>query len=216
MAQERIATTAERILDVAEHLVQVRGFNAFSYADVSKAVGIQKASLHHHFATKTDLGVALIDRYKQVFLAALHAIESSDESAVERLERYIELYRTVLRRGRMCMCGMLAADVETLPEPMRERVAGFFAENEAWLTRILSTGKERGELQFTGSATAMAAFLVSSLEGAMLISRGRGDLEHLDEVVELLLANVRATPVIPSSVRTKSTGVRRRKSKEST
>ena len=121
MAQERIATTAQRILDVAELLVQVRGFNAFSYADVSKAVGIQKASLHHHVATKTALGVALIDRYKQVFLAALDAIESCDGNAVERLERYVELYRTVLRRGRMCMCGMLAADVETLPELMRQR-----------------------------------------------------------------------------------------------
>jgi TetR/AcrR family transcriptional repressor of nem operon len=215
MASERIANTAERILDVAEHLVQVRGFNAFSYADVSKAVGIQKASLHHHFATKTDLGVALIDRYKQVFLAALDAIESSDDKAVERIERYVELYRTVLRRGRMCMCGMLAADVETLPEPMRERVAGFFAENEAWLTRILSAGKERGELQYTGSTPAMAAFLVSSLEGAMLISRGRGDLEHLDAVAELLLANLRPTPAIPNSVRTKSAGMQRRKLKES-
>jgi len=191
MASERIARTADRILDVAEHLVQVRGFNAFSYADISKAVGIQKASLHHHFATKTDLGVALISRYRHVFLATLNAIESRGENAVERLERYIELYRTVLRQGRMCMCGMLAADVETLPEPMREGVAAFFAENEAWLSRVLAAGKERGELQFTGSTTAMAAFLVSSLEGAMLVSRGRGELDHLDEVAELLLANVR-------------------------
>ena len=138
MATKPTATTADRILDVAEHLVQVRGFNAFSYADVSKAVGIQKASLHHHFATKTDLGVALIDRYRRGFSAALAAIEARSERAVERLERYIELYRTVLRKRRMCMCGMLAADVDTLPEPMRERVAEFFAENEAWLARILA------------------------------------------------------------------------------
>jgi TetR/AcrR family transcriptional regulator, transcriptional repressor for nem operon len=191
MTTKRTATTADRILDVAEHLVQVRGFNAFSYADVSKAVGIQKASLHHHFATKTDLGVALVSRYRRVFLEALDGIESRGENAFERLERYVELYRSVLRRRRMCMCGMLAADVATLPESMRESVAEFFAENEAWLARVLAAGKKRGELRFEGSAAAMAAFVVSSLEGAMLVSRGRGELTHLDDVAELLLASVR-------------------------
>ena len=203
MATKRNATTADRILDVAEHLVQVRGFNAFSYADVSKAVGIQKASLHHHFATKTDLGVALVSRYRRSFLDALDAIASRDENAFERLERYVELYRSVLRRRRMCMCGMLAADIATLPEPMRDGVAEFFAENEAWLTRVLGEGKKRGELQFAGQPASMAAFLVSSLEGAMLVARGRGELDHLDGVAELLLASVQ-----PS--RAKSPGRRRK------
>ena len=191
MGTKRKESTVDRILDVAERLVQVRGFNAFSYADVSKAVGIQKASLHHHFATKTDLGVALVSRYRSVFLGALEAIESRGENSLERLEGYIDLYRSVLRKRRMCMCGMLAADVATLPAPMRESVAEFFTENEAWLVRVLAAGKKRGELRFTGSAASMAAFIVSSLEGGMLVSRGRGEFEHLDDVAEQLLASIR-------------------------
>jgi TetR/AcrR family transcriptional repressor of nem operon len=194
MATKRNPRMADRILDVAERLVQVRGFNAFSYADVSRAVGIQKASLHHHFATKTDLGVALVSRYRRVFLGALETIEFRSENAVERLERYVDLYRSVLRKRRMCMCGMLAADVATLPEPMRESVAEFFAENETWLARVLAAGKTRGELRFTGSAASMAAFFVSSLEGGMLVSRGRGEIAHLDGVAEQLLASVRPGP----------------------
>lgn len=194
MSTKRNVSTADRILDAAEHLVQVRGFNAFSYADVSRTVGIQKASLHHHFPSKADLGAALVSRYRRVFLDALGEVESSSENAVERLEGYVQLYRAVLRKRRMCMCGMLAADVATLPEPMREGVAGFFAENEAWLSRVLVAGKKRGELRFTGSAASMAAFMVSSLEGAMLVSRGRGELAYLDEVAALILANVRPNP----------------------
>ncbi len=194
MASKPKAGTADRILDVAERLVQVRGFNAFSYADVSKAVGIQKASLHHHFATKTDLGVALVGRYRRDFLEALQAIEARGEDAVERLERYVDLYRSVLRKRRMCMCGMLAADVATLPAAMRASVARFFAENQAWLTRVLAAGRERGELGFDGSVASMAAFIVSSLEGGMLVSRGRGEVEHLDEVAELLLKGVQPNP----------------------
>ncbi len=190
MTVKRTANTANQILDVAEKLVQVRGFNAFSYADISKAIGIQKASLHHHFATKTDLGVALVARYRRVFGEALTQIEGEREHAVERLERYVGLYRNVLRKRRMCMCGMLAADVATLPEPMRASVAEFFAENVAWLTRVLAEGKKRGELRYERSAGAMATFIVSSLEGAMLVSRGSGDLDHLDEVADVLIAGM--------------------------
>jgi TetR/AcrR family transcriptional repressor of nem operon len=191
MAAKRDIKTADRILDAAEKLVQVRGFNAFSYADVSKAVGIQKASLHHHFATKTDLGVALVERYRRVFLEALAGIESEEDAAVDRLERYIGLYRTVLRKKRMCMCGMLAADVATLPTPMRDSVAVFFAENESWLTRVIAAGTLQGELHFAGTPASMAAFIVSSLEGAMLVARGRGEPAHLDDVASLLIANMR-------------------------
>jgi TetR/AcrR family transcriptional repressor of nem operon len=185
------SSTATRILDVAENLVQVRGFNAFSYADVAKAVGIQKASLHHHFATKTDLGVALTERYRRVFLEALGAIETDASDGCERLEQYAALYGRVLRNGRMCMCGMLASDIATLPAPMRTSIAEFFAENVDWLGRVLAQGKKRGEIVFEGSAASMAALIISSLEGAMLVARASGDLRHFEDVVGRLLERLR-------------------------
>jgi TetR/AcrR family transcriptional regulator, transcriptional repressor for nem operon len=191
MRPKRNATTAARILDVAERLVQVRGFNAFSYADIAEVLDIRKASLHHHFATKTALGVALVTRYRRDFLAALESIEANGDRSIEQLEGYIALYRTVLRKRRMCMCGMLAADVATLPDPMRDGVAEFFRENEKWLTGVLAAGKKRGELRFAGSPAAMAAFFVSSLEGAMLVARGRDEPDHLDDVAGVLMAGVR-------------------------
>jgi TetR/AcrR family transcriptional repressor of nem operon len=88
------------------------------------------------------------------------------------------------------MCGMLAADVATLPKPMRATLAEFFHENEAWLKRVLTEGKRRGEITFRGSAGSMAAFFVSSLEGGMLVARGSGEPEQLDRVAEHLLASV--------------------------
>jgi TetR/AcrR family transcriptional regulator, transcriptional repressor for nem operon len=183
--------TADRVLDAAESLVQTRGYNAFSYADIARAVGIRKASLHHHFATKADLGVALVARYRSVFLGALDSIESGYEDAPKRLEQYTGLYGNVLRRGRMCMCGMLAADVATLPKAMRTSIADFFAENEDWLARVLAEGRKRGQIDFDGTPDSMAAFFVSSLEGAMLIARGSGNLQPFDDVVRRLLARVR-------------------------
>jgi len=182
--------TADRVLDIAEALVQTRGYNAFSYADISRAVGVRKASLHHHYPTKGDLGLALITRYHAAFMSALGEIEAKSEAAPRRLERYTELYGSVLRKGRMCMCGMLAADVATLPKPMRESIAGFFAGNEQWLTRVLAEGKKRGEITFEGTPSSLASFFVSSLEGAMLVARGSGNLEPFNDVVRHLMARI--------------------------
>ncbi len=191
MKTRRDGQTADRILDVAERLVQTRGFNAFSYADVSQALGIRKASLHHHFSTKSQLGLALVARYRLGFGDALRSIDAGASGAGGRLARYVELYASVLRRNRMCMCGMLAADVATLPRPMRESVACFFAENEAWLARTLERGRKGGELCFEGAPAAMAEFFVSALEGAMLLARGSGKPEHFEAVAGHLLAGVR-------------------------
>jgi TetR/AcrR family transcriptional repressor of nem operon len=187
--------TADRVLDVAEALVQTRGFNAFSYADVSRAVGVRKASLHHHYPTKADLGLALVSRYRSAFLDALQGIEAGSASAPKRLARYTELYGSVLRKGRMCMCGMLAADVATLPKPMRESIALFFTENEKWLAQVLVEGKKRGEIEFEGTAASMASFFVSSLEGAMLVARGSGNPGPFDDVVRHLMARIRPATV---------------------
>ena len=63
--------TGEQILDRAEALIQTRGYSAFSYQDISEALGIRKASIHYHFPSKTDLGIAVVDRYVERFGTAL-------------------------------------------------------------------------------------------------------------------------------------------------
>ena len=138
--------TARRILDVAERLVQTQGFNGFSYADISAEMGITKASLHYHFATKAALGSALITRYGAEFGRALDEIDRSASDAREKLRRYAGLYAEVLRQHRMCLCGMLAADYTTLPAAMRAGVKEFFDLNESWLARVFE-GRKSPSLQ---------------------------------------------------------------------
>ena len=55
--------TKTAILDAAQELIQRRGVNAMSYQHISEAIGIRKASIHHHFPTKDALLDALIQRY---------------------------------------------------------------------------------------------------------------------------------------------------------
>lgn len=189
----RKGDVAERALDVAQRLVQVRGFNGFSYADVAEALGIRKASLHYHFPSKDDLGRALLARYRERFRNALDAIEAAVDDPRERLRRYARLYLSVLRdENRMCLCGMLAADFATLAKPVRAEIRRFFDDNEAWLSRVLEDGRARGLLAFKGSPAAAAVVLVSGLEGAMLVARSSGGSRRFQETARRLLDSVGA------------------------
>jgi len=140
--------TSTRILDAAERMVQTRGFNGFSYADVAAELEITKAALHYHFSGKAELGTALIARYGSRFMAALQALDETSGTALAKLDGYIELYAGVLSQQKMCLCGMLAAEYQTLPDPMRSRVTTFFDENADWLERVLNQGRAEGSLTF--------------------------------------------------------------------
>jgi len=181
---------ADRILDVAEGLVQERGFNGFSYAHVAAELGVTRASLHYHFPGKAELGEALIERYASRFGAALEAIGDSPVGAQAKLAAYAELYADVLRRNRMCLCGILAAEYRTLPEPMCEAVVRFFNSNERWLAAVLAEGREDGSLSFDGEPADAARALLGGLEGAMLVARPYDDAERFNAAAERMLASL--------------------------
>ena len=185
--------TAQRILDIAERLVQMRGYNAFSYAHIAAELGITKASLHYHFSGKAELGQALIARYAQRFALALEEIDSKTTPAPAKLAAYAGLYADALRGQRMCLCGMLAAEYQTLPEQIRKAVVVFFDDNEIWLERVLEQGCTDDTLKFAGSARETARMIISGLEGAMLVARPYGDLRRFQTTATTLLAGLAAT-----------------------
>ncbi len=185
-------TTATRILDVAERLVQDRGFNAFSYADIAAELQLTKPALHYHFANKSDLGLALIERYSSRFAAALLALDATEAPPPAKLTGYADLYLDVLREQRMCLCGMLAAEYRTLPDTMQAAVLAFFDANETWLQRVLTRGRAEGSIRFTGSARDAARMVIASLEGALLIARPYGDIKRFQTAARNLLASLAA------------------------
>lgn len=193
---ERRTDTATRILDVAERLAQTRGFNGFSYADIAAELGLTKASLHYHFPGKAELGEALIDRYASRFARALAVLGEQGNDPREALAEYVELYAAVLRGDRMCLCGMLAAEYETLPAPMQAAVIRFFDASEVWLESVLGRGRDEGALMFPGSAREEARLLLGGLEGAMLVARPYGDMARFRVVADRLIAPLllRSTP----------------------
>ena len=176
--------TRGAILDVAERLVQHRGFNGFSYADVAAELAVTPAALHYHFPGKAQLGEALITRYAQRFGEALEGIDAMEAPVPAKLRAYSDLYLGVLRDQRMCLCGMLAAEYQTLPETMRTIVVRFFDDNHTWLAALLEAGRTERSLHFAGTAPAAAQMIVGALEGAMLVARPYADLSRFQVIAD--------------------------------
>lgn len=172
--------------------MQTRGFNSFSYADIARELGVTTASLHYHFPGKAELGRALIVRYSERFAAALGQIYRDVPDGRARLAAYAALYADVLRNNRLCMCGILAAEYQTLPQPMREAVIRFFDDNQTWLVSVLAEGLSERTLTFTGPPDDVAQSILSTLEGAMLVARPYGDTARFDASARQLLAGLAA------------------------
>ena len=180
-----------RILDAAERLCQVRGFNGFSFRDLAGIVGIRSASIHYHFPTKADLGKALIVRYRHKMEAVLGEIERKESTIAGRLKRFVMFLREVLRdENRLCLCGILAAEAGTLSEEMKVEVRRFFDGCEQWLAKELKVGRDQGELCFTGAPAAAARTILSTLEGAMITARAFGDDRRLAESAQWMLSQL--------------------------
>jgi TetR/AcrR family transcriptional regulator, transcriptional repressor for nem operon len=185
---------ARAILDAAEGLAQTRGYNGFSYADVAAQLGVTKASLHYHFPSKADLGRALIERYHVAFAESLDTLNRETDKPCRKLERYVALYDAVLQNDRMCLCGMLAAEYATLPQPMQAQLLLFFDANERWLTTVLEEGCRVGRFAFKERANERARVLLGALEGAMLIARCYGDPRRFRVAADSLLSDLCKPP----------------------
>ncbi|NNF55285.1 MAG: TetR/AcrR family transcriptional regulator [Acidimicrobiales bacterium] len=184
--------TSERILDVAERLVQTRGFNGFSYAHIAAELELTKPALHYHFPNKAEMVRSLVARYTERFDRSLADIDALRLDSRGMLANYTQIYVDVVRSGRMCLCGMLAAEYQTLPSAVQQAVMEFFDRNETWLAHVLDDGRLDGSLRFEGQTSEIARFVLSELEGAMLLARLHNDSEQFEGAVGRLLAGFTA------------------------
>lgn len=172
---------AEEILDSAEGLARNRGFNGFSFRDLANEVGIKSASVHYHFPTKADLGRAITRRYADRFLTHLGDPEDPASTPEALLQRYVAAIRHALvMEERMCLCGMLGAEIATLPEIVAQEVRDFFARNIDWLIAVL--WRLRGPDFEREILRQEAQCIIAALQGAMMLARSLDRVEVFDEV----------------------------------
>jgi TetR/AcrR family transcriptional repressor of nem operon len=187
-APKQRSETAEQILDLAETLIQTRGYSAFSYQDIADSLGIRKASIHYHFPSKADLGVAVVDRYMARFDDALTAIaDDQSQSSMTMLDVYVQPYlQFASTPDQVCLSGALAGEMMALPPKVRERVDHFFRTHQVWLTKILARGVARGEFTLAAPPSKVARFVFGALQGALLVKRTTNDLTQINDVIAVM------------------------------
>jgi TetR/AcrR family transcriptional repressor of nem operon len=187
-APKQRSDTAEQILDLAETLIQTRGYSAFSYQDIADSLGIRKASIHYHFPSKADLGIAVVNRYIDRFGTALTAVaDDQSQSSMAMLDLYVQPYLQFAGTpDRVCLSGALAGEMLALPPELRTRVDHFFRTHQVWLTKILKRGVARGEFKLPAPATKMARFIFGALQGALLVKRTTDDPTQLNDVISVM------------------------------
>ncbi|MBR8652309.1 TetR/AcrR family transcriptional regulator [Achromobacter sp. Marseille-Q0513] len=165
------ANTRDQLLAHAEKLIRTRGCNGFSYRDLAEHVGVKTSSIHYYFPGKDDLLYEAVEAYSARALAAVRAIDQSLPARAQ-LEAYLSLMESrACDSGELCLGGMLAAEVMTLPERVRGALQGFFRAHEAWLARLLAEGKAQGTLKFNGTAESAGRAVFATVQGCMLVSR---------------------------------------------
>jgi TetR/AcrR family transcriptional regulator, transcriptional repressor for nem operon len=184
--------TAGRILDAGRKLIMRRGYSGFSYADISDAIDIRKASIHHHFPTKADLAVAVVGQYRKLFDTDMAALQTSGADAPTQLRAYIGYWQRCIAddTAPFCVAGMLGAELPVLPEEVAQEVHGHFDNVAKWLENVLDTGAQSGQFQLNGSPKAEAAMLMSVVYGAMLTARIYRNAELFKHVTDDAVARL--------------------------
>jgi TetR/AcrR family transcriptional regulator, transcriptional repressor for nem operon len=181
----------EAVMSAARATVQAHGYNALSFRELAKEVGIKSASVHYHFPTKGALGAALARRYTEDGAAFLAELLATSEDATWCMDKYTEIFRSALANdNRMCLCGIMSAELDDLPTEVRTEVDKFAAMNVGWLSKVLLRAKPSASDQDL-QEHAMAIF--AAIEGAQLVARGCQDIGIYDRTIRAY----RATGLFP-------------------
>ena len=171
--------TADRILATARTLMTERGYSAFSYADIAQTIGITKASIHFHYATKAALAVAVLRAHRQGLMGAMETLDANFADPAQRLQTYVTYWEGCIRDQSIpfCVAALLAAELPSLPEEVQAEVRQHFQVLSAWIQRTLEAGVEHGRIRLESAAESEAQMFMAAVHGAMLSARVSGNCD---------------------------------------
>jgi TetR/AcrR family transcriptional repressor of nem operon len=180
------------VLDAAQAMVQQRGYNAFSFHDLAREVGVKTASIHYYFPTKGDLGKALMHRYAEQVGQRLDEIDVMTRDARRKLSAFAGIFAEAMcgDQRNLCMGCMLATDLMTLPGELQEEVRIFFMQLETWAARVLREGRTSGSLEFAGSPEKLARTFIATLEGALIAGRTFCDMRRVNDAATWFIGSI--------------------------
>jgi TetR/AcrR family transcriptional repressor of nem operon len=189
--------TRREIVEKAAPLFNQKGFEGTSLSDLMRVTGLQKGGIYRHFSSKEELASEAFDyAWKKAVERRLEGVDEAAD-AVERLKKMIDNFvdiRTGLVAGG-CPLMNTAVEADDGNPVLRARARGALSGWMARLGKVAEEGIARREIQSRIDTKALGQLIISTLEGALLISRLENDRASLDQVRhhlrEYLESNVR-------------------------
>ena len=187
--------TRDRLIDSARHLFWERGYAGTSMADLLAHANVNSGSFYHFFDSKEAL-------LREVLTGYLHALRpvviapalASTNDPVERIFAILSGYRgrilsTNCQYG--CPLGRLALEIDPENRPAHKLIAENFA---AWIAAVQECIAEcvlalSPRLRRTVEPHALATFVLTTMEGGVMLSRSAGSVEPFDAAVRQLRAH---------------------------
>lgn len=161
--------TRGEIIRLASELIRSVGYNAFSYADISKQLNIKNAAIHYYFPAKSDLGIAVIKENQSLFLQKTEQWSRLDYR--QQYKQYITMHDSFIKSYWTCIVGSLAPSFDTLPENMQKELQKLVHTILDWLTDLLTKGKECGVFDFKENPRVKANMIHSALLSSLQMNK---------------------------------------------
>jgi TetR/AcrR family transcriptional regulator, transcriptional repressor for nem operon len=169
-------------------LFHEKGYQSTSIADVLREAGANAGSMYHFFPTKQDLLLAVLDAYRTgIHPMLLGPAWAGVDDAVERIFALLARYRELLETSDCfygCPIGSLALELHEPDPPVRALLAANF---DAWTGAIESCIAAAGDrLPADVDRRQLATFVLTTMEGGVMLSRTHRTLEPFDAAVSAL------------------------------
>ena len=172
------------ILEAAGRLATTEGLDGISIARVASEIGMSKSGLFSHFGSKQDLQMATIDAAEAIYAAEVIEPALEQPQGMPQLRALCERYVSYVERGVFpggCFFAATAAEWDTRPGPIRDRLRAVLAGWSDLLAANLTAARDRGELA-ADVDDARLIFELNALlheaNGSYLLFRDRIALEH--------------------------------------
>jgi len=180
--------TRTKILDSAEELIQSVGMNAMSYKHISDAVGIRKASIHHHFPKKHDLVNELLKRCQVSYGEGYTSIVEGQDSAPVKLKKLAGVFQHGLASNKLCLVGSISTDKNTLQESSCLILEKNITNTVTIFSKVFKQGKEEKSLSFIGTESEAAYAYLSFLIGTQIVARAHGGEKLFEKASETVIS----------------------------
>lgn len=181
-------STRESILQLADTLIRDKGYNAFSFNDISKSIGIKTASVHYYFPSKTDLGVAIVKEHIERVKALKATVK--DHDPVTKLERFLSIYTKVKSENKVCIVGSLATDLQTVDEEIKVELKALTKLILEWVTEIVQEGRTLRVFAFEGLARTKALMIITNMLASVQLTRLTDDPNDFETIKSTLLSEL--------------------------